>query len=51
MFDHKIRWRNVLLWGSLTLAAITLFAAVDLARPSDERTHLGRLVESVSDEG
>jgi hypothetical protein len=51
MFDHRIRWRNVLLWGSLTFAAIVAFAAIDMARPSDERTHLGRLVESVNDQG
>ncbi len=33
------------------LAALAVFAAVDFARASDDRTHLGRLVERIGDEG
>jgi hypothetical protein len=33
------------------LVALTAFAALDLSRPSDQRTHLGRLVEDVSERG
>ena len=51
VLDVPIRARTLLLWGGATLAAISTFAAIDLARPADERTHLGRLVESVTDEG
>jgi hypothetical protein len=34
-----------------TLLFLAAFAAIDLARPPDERTHLGRLVEDVSARG
>ena len=43
--------RLVAIWGSATLVVIGLFAAIDLSRPSDSRTHLGRLVERMGDEG
>jgi hypothetical protein len=33
------------------LAAVAVFAAIDLSRPADSRTHLGRLVEAVGDKG
>lgn len=46
-----LRARTIAIWGAATLAAISVFAAIDLARPSEDRTHLGRLVESVTDEG
>jgi hypothetical protein len=46
-----LRIRTLALWGAATLAAISVFAAIDLSRPEDKRTHLGRLVESVTDEG
>jgi hypothetical protein len=46
-----IRLRTFLTWAAATLAAIAVFAAIDLSRPEAERTHLGRLVESISDEG
>lgn len=51
LLDRPIRWRSVLAWGAGTLVAVTAFALVDLARPPDDRTHLGRLVESVGDQG
>lgn len=34
-----------------TVAAIAVFAAIDLARPEADRTHLGRLVSRVADDG
>ena len=46
-----IRVRLVAIWGSATLLVIGLFAAIDLSRPSDSRTHLGRLVERMGDDG
>lgn len=33
------------------LVALGIFLALDLARPSEERTHLGRLYESVTEQG
>jgi hypothetical protein len=47
----KIRARTIVVAGVITLAAIGLFAGIDLARPEDERAHLGRLVERVNDDG
>lgn len=51
VLDIPLRARTLALWGAATVAAISVFAAIDLARPADKRTHLGRLVESVTDEG
>jgi hypothetical protein len=51
MFGRRLRARTVVLWGSLAVAVVGLFAAVDLTRPPDRRTHLGRLVESIGDQG
>lgn len=51
LLGHQIRWRSVVLWGGATALAIGIFAAVDLARPADTQTHLGRLVSSVFDQG
>ena len=51
LLGHRIRWRSVLVWGGAALAAVAVFAAIDLSRPADSRTHLGRLVESVGDKG
>ncbi len=48
---RRLRWRLVALWGGATLVAIASFAAVDLSRPPDRRTHLGRLIETIGDEG
>ena len=51
MFGQRLRWRTVILWGSAAVAAVGVFALVDLTRPADRRTHLGRLVESIGDQG
>jgi len=47
----KVRARTVVIGAVLTVLAIAVFAGIDLARPSDERAHLGRLVERVSEDG
>ncbi len=46
-FAISIR-RGVLI-GLATAVVLGAFAAIDLARPEEERTHLGRLVENVLD--
>lgn len=51
LLGRRIRWRAVALWGSLAVLVVGGFAAVDLARPADRRTHLGRLAEAVADQG
>jgi hypothetical protein len=39
----RVSWRRVALVGVATGAVIAAFAALDLSRPEDDRTHLGRL--------
>ena len=48
---RRVRLRTVAVAMTATAAAIALFAAVDLARPAEERAHLGRLVERVQRDG
>jgi hypothetical protein len=38
----RVSWRRLLVVGVGTVAALAALAAIDLARPADERTHLGR---------
>jgi len=48
----RVDLKRALLIGVATVAAIGAFAAVDLGRPEEDRTHLGRLVDRVAqDEG
>jgi hypothetical protein len=51
LLGWKIRWRLVGLYAAATVVMISLFAAIDLSRPVDKRTHLGRLVKSGEGEG
>ena len=51
LLGHRVRWRSVALWGTVAVAVVGIFAALDLSRPADRRTHLGRLVEAVADQG
>jgi len=46
LLGRRIRVRLVLIAGAVTLAVIAGFAAIDLARPEDKQTHLGRLVRT-----
>jgi hypothetical protein len=46
-----IRLKTLLVSASAAVLAIAVFAAIDLSRPSDQQTHLGRLVESISSDG
>jgi hypothetical protein len=45
----RVGWRRAVLIALATVAAISAFAAVDLARAEEDRTHLGRLVARVTD--
>ncbi|MGH3657459.1 MAG: hypothetical protein ACRDUA_12430, partial [Micromonosporaceae bacterium] len=46
-----ITWRRLALVGVVTVATIGAFAAVDLTRPVEQRTHLGRMVERMDGTG
>lgn len=46
-----IRVRAVVLAVVGAAAAVVVFGVLDLARPANERTHLGRLFEDVADQG
>ncbi|MBX3285137.1 MAG: hypothetical protein KF703_07315 [Actinobacteria bacterium] len=48
LLGRAVRPRLVAVSGAVTLAALALFAAIDLSRPESEQTHLGRLVRSVA---
>ena len=51
LFRVRVRWRTVM-WCALALVlAVAGFAALDLSRPSDQRTHLGRLLERIDERG
>jgi hypothetical protein len=51
LFGFRVRLRTMLVGVAVTAVAISVFAALDLARPPEQRAHLGRLVERVSDDG
>src|SRR5918998_333731 len=48
---YRVRVRTVVVGLLATVAAVTAFGLLDLARPAGERAHLGRLFERVGDEG
>ncbi|WP_436796121.1 hypothetical protein [Actinospongicola halichondriae] len=45
----RVDWRRGLLIVAGTIVAVSAFAIVDLSRPEEDRTHLGRLVSRVTD--
>lgn len=45
----RLGWARVAGIGAATIAALGAFAAVDLARPAESRTHLGRFVARLFD--
>ena len=47
----RVRLRTAVLAGSAALFAVLIFGVYDLTRPSDERTHLGRLFETGGSRG
>lgn len=47
----RVRARTVVLLGGASVAAALVAGAVDMARPAESRTHLGRLIERIGDEG
>ena len=51
IWGRRVSLRSVVLAGIVTMAAVTAIGFVDLARPAEERGHLGRLFERIGDEG
>ncbi|MGH8982297.1 MAG: hypothetical protein ACRDY6_00260 [Acidimicrobiia bacterium] len=47
----RVRVRTIVVCGLGAVAAVVLFGLLDLARPADQRSHLGRLFERIADEG
>jgi hypothetical protein len=51
IWGRRVSLRSVVLAGIVTVGAVTAIGFLDLARPADERGHLGRLFERIGDEG
>ncbi len=51
LLGWKVGPRAVVGWGLAALATVGVFGVLDLARPPEQRTHLGRLFERVGDDG
>jgi hypothetical protein len=51
LFHIRIRVRTVVLVGLGTLVVLVTAGFIDLARPEDSRTHLGRLFEDIGANG
>jgi hypothetical protein len=51
VWRNRVRLRHLVIGGVVTVGAVTAFGLLDLARPPEQRAHLGRLFERVGDEG
>jgi hypothetical protein len=51
MTGRRLSWRTVALAAGATVAVLAVVTLVDLARPAEDRTHLGRFVSDVGDDG
>jgi hypothetical protein len=47
----RLTWRSTAIAFGATLLALVAVTAVDLSRPADARTHLGRFAQQVADQG
>ena len=47
----RIRLRTVVIAGLATFVVLVVAAAIDLSRPTNEQTHVGRLISSIGDKG
>ena len=46
---RRVSWKRLIAIGLATFVLLSIFATIDLARPKDERTHLGRVASKVVD--
>lgn len=47
LYNKRVGIKSLLIASVVTVGTITVFAFVDLARPAEQRTHLGRFAESL----
>jgi hypothetical protein len=47
----RVRLRTVMIAGLATFVVLVVMAAIDLSRPTNEQTHVGRLISSIGDNG
>ncbi len=47
----RIRLRTVVIAGLATFFVLVVAAAIDLSRPTNDQTHVGRLISSIGDNG
>jgi hypothetical protein len=48
---RRVRWRALVGWGIAAVLAAVALGLLDLARPAESRSHLGRLFERIGDDG
>lgn len=48
---RRLSWKTILIAAGVTLFALAAAAGVDMARPAESQTHLGRLAEDVLSRG
>jgi len=51
LLGYRIRIRTAAIWGAAAVGLVVLLGLVDLLRPPAQRTHLGRLLANVRDNG
>ena len=51
LYRLRISWRLLFVVGAVTVLAVVAFGMADLARPPQQRAHLGRLFERIAREG
>jgi hypothetical protein len=51
ILGFRPRLRSVVLWALAAVGVVVVFGLIDLARPPDDRTHLGRLFERIGTDG
>jgi hypothetical protein len=48
LLGHELRWRTVWVLAGILVAAGVVVGALDVLRPADQRTHVGKFVEKVA---
>lgn len=51
LLGWRFRWRLVAIYGSVALLLLAIFGAIDVSRPKEKQTHLGRLITTGSGSG
>lgn len=49
--EQRLRASRLVLWSFVAILAVVAFGLVDLTRPEDSQTHLGRLLSSMGTDG